>query len=638
MVSFVQSNIRAQRFGHNAYNSFDTVKVKGDRFVFIGDDAYYTRRDTTFIVPDTLEFHVRRNNMDKSQNFYKSLDAKMSKSRLSSLMHDLLFKDVKEERPRKESSSAQRFTPYENERIDLINYKSLNVFGSSINDTTKNKETKWTRPFNRSHIHTRKWVVRKNLQFKEKEKIQSKNMVDTERLLRRLDYIKDARIFVDDSKRGRKSDVIVATRDVFPYNVLWQPNNGNNALFGISNINLGGIGHELEYDYIEDGGSEFYYRIRNIENTFIDSELNFSNHFKKSGIGISLSKDFITDKTKYAGGFKINEYEYGEQDYDYITEISTPFKYKLHYRDLWLARAYETSVVSKKIGFSDETQVVISARIEHYDFDDTPQVSASQNYRFHDRNNFLLGLGLTSRTYYKDKFILQYGRTEDVPTGSTLWMVLGHQSREFVSRKYIGFNYARGGYLKKFGYLNTIYSLGSFVNKDGFTDGIFKIGADYFTKLFILNQFKFRQFVRLGYSQTIDPSEEVILRSQNDIGIRGLGGFYLLATSKLNVKIESLLFTPANILGFQMAVFGFMDYTVTANNRNDFFSTHEYLGLGGGIRLRNDNLAFSTIQLRLGYYPKTPDGSSSDLLGFSTSTRLGIRDFFFRAPEVISFK
>ncbi len=637
-IIWLTLDLAAQRFGHNAHSSYDTIKVKGNRFAFIGEDVYYITSDTIFIVPDTIEFHVRRNNMDRTDSFYKNIETKMSKSRASSLMYDLLFKGTNDSKPHKETSSAQRFTPYDNERIDQIKYKSLNVFGSSINDTTKNKENKWTKPFNRSHINTRKWVIKKNLQFEINNKVDGESMVDSERILRRLDYIKDARIFIDESKKGQGSDVIVATRDVFPYNVLWKPNNDNGALFGISNINIGGIGHELEYDYIEDGGSEFFYRIRNIEKTFIDSEINFSNHFRKSGIGVSLSKDFVTDDTKFAGGLTINEYEYGEVDYNYINEESSAFKYELHYRDLWLAKASETSIVSSKLGFGDQTQVVISGRLQYYDFENTPVVSAEQNYRLHDRTNVLFGLGLSSRTYYKDKFILQYGRTEDVPTGSTLWMVMGRQLRQFVNRSYIGFNYARGGYLNKFGYLNTIYSIGSFFNKDGFSDGVFKVGADYFTKLFTLNQYKFRQFVKLSFAQTIDPSEEVILRSQNDIGVRGIGGAYLLATSKLNINLESLLFTPVSVIGFKMAVFGFMDYTVVSNHKNDFFKTQDFMGFGGGIRLRNDNLAFSTIQLRFGYYPKTPDNSSSNFLGFSTSTRLRIRDFNFQAPEVISFR
>lgn len=636
--------VSAQRFGHSQTGSLDTVRVKADRFIFIDDNAYYVKNDTVFILPDSVEFHVKKNNMDRTDSFYLKVEQKMSKRKVSSLVYDLLFNSTSSNKPHTEESSEQRFTPFENETIDNIEYQHLNVFGSSINDTTINKETKWTRPFNRSHIHTRKWVVRKNLMFKEKDDISPDAMVDSERLLRRLDYIKDARIFIDDTNRGNIADVVVATKDVFPYNFLWSPNNGNNALFGISNINIAGIGHELEYDYIPDGdtdiekgGSEYFYRVRNIEKTFIDGEINYSKHFRKTGKGLFINRQFLTQETKYAGGVAFSRYDHGEFNYDPIADTAIAFIFGLKYRDFWVARAFNTSIVSNFIGFGENTKAVAAVRIEKYDYLSRPTVSADTNYRFYNITNYLFSLGLTSRTYAKDRFILQYGRTEDIPTGSALWAVLGHQSGEFNNRKYLGINYARGGYLEGFGYLNTIYSLGSFISKNGFEDGLLKIGVDYYTKLFTLNQFKFRQFVDITFAQSIDPSEEPLITSHNDLGIRGLSSIFLRTTTKFNVKFESLLFTPVNILGFRLALFSFLDYTSVGNHKSDFFRSESYLGMGGGIRLRNDNLAISTIQLRFGYYPKTPTNATHDLIDVATSANINIRDFFFTAPEVLGF-
>ncbi|MEQ9404617.1 MAG: hypothetical protein RIM99_13580 [Cyclobacteriaceae bacterium] len=615
----------------------DTVFVKGNHFIFINDDAYYVRNDSTLLLSDTVEFYVRKNNMERTEAFYKNLEGSMSKGKISSLIYEQLFKNKNGIKPHDEESSGQRFIAYENDTIKHIKYKYLKVFGSDINDTTINNPNRWTSILNKSHIHTRKWVVRKNLLFKVDDTIDPDALVNSERLLRRLDYVKDARIFVDQQSSENGARLIVATKDVFPYNFLLNPNNDNNAKFGISNINIVGTGHELEYNYIEDGGSEFYYRIRNIEGTFIDSEINYADHFRKSGLGIFLTREFVTPETKYAGGLSVSSYEFGEFDFNPNTDVTSTFTYKLNYRDLWAGRAFTTPLVSNILGLKENTKAVAAIRIEGSDFSDRSIVNADTNFRYHDRTNFLFSLGLTSRSYHKDRFILEYGRTEDIPTGTALGIVVGRQIREFDTRAYMGVNYARGGYINKIGYLNSIISLGGYMN-NGFHDGVFKIGADYYTRLFTLNQYKLRQFLFFSLAHAIEPDEEVILSTQVDIGIRGVTEYYHRSTSKINLRAVSLLFTPSNVMGFRVALFSFFDFTATTNSRNDFFGKDAFIGLGGGISLKNDNLAVSTIRLRFGYYPNTPINASTNAFDIATSSDFRIRDFDFKAPEIVPFR
>lgn len=614
----------------------DTIQVKGDRFIFIGEDVYYVMNDSTIFVPDTVEFYVKKNNLERSEAFYKSLEGRLTKRRVSRLVYEQLFKKTEKDEPHDDGSSGQRFMAYENERISKTRYKYLNVFGSDINDTTVNNATRWSGLVNKSHIHTRRWVVRRNLLFKDGDRIDSDVLVNSERLLRRQEFIKDARIYVDERSRNRTADLIVTTKDVFPYNFLLNPNNNNGARFGISNINILGIGHELEYNNIRDGGSEFFYRVRNIEGTFIDAEVNFSDHFRKSGFGVFLSREFITQETKYAGGFSISGYEFGEFDFNPTTDVTSTFTYNLNHSDFWIGRAFNTSLVSNILGLKENTKAVVAAKVETSDYFDRPPTNANLNYRYHDRTNFLFSIGLTSRTYYKDKFILQYGRTEDIPTGTAFGIVVGKQNGEFEDRIYFGANFARGGYIQKVGYLNTIISIGSFFD-GGLENGVFKLGGDYYTRLFPLNQFKFRQFVDFNLTKAINPDEEIILSTQDDIGIRGVRNYYHRSTSRFNIRATSLLFTPALILGFRPAIFTFLDFTATSNTRNDFFGNDSFLGFGGGISLKNDNLAISTIQIRLGFYPSVPINAADDFFNIATSTDFTIRDFDFKAPEIVPF-
>ena len=626
----------AQDINDNPEHTIDTVHVKGDRFIFMGDDAYYVRNDSTLYLPDTVEFYVRRNNLEKTDAFYDQLEGKLTKRKVSRLIYEQLFKSHQEGKPHDEESSSQRFMAYENEKIKFVKYKYLNVFGSDINDTTANKSRTATDILNKAHVHTREWVVRKNLVFKNGERFSPDAMVNSERLLRRQDFIKDARIYVDEQVRNREAGLIVTTKDVFPYNFLLNPNNNNGARFGISNINIAGIGHELEYNNIKDGGSEFFYRVRNIEGTFIDGELNYADHFRKTGFGLFLTREFLTQETKYAGGFSVSGYEFGEFDFNPTTDVTSTFTYSLNRSDFWVGRAFRTSLVSNFLGLEENTKAVVAVKVDNSNFFDRPFTDANTNFRYHDQTLYLMSIGLTSRNYYKDKFIVQYGRTEDIPTGSALGLVFGTQKGEFKDRGYFGINYARGGYIKKFGYLNAILSVGSFFDKE-LENGVFKIGADYYTRLFSFNQFRFRQFADLNLTRAIDPDEEYILSSQDHIGIRGVSNYYHRSTNRFNFSTTSLLFTPAYVFGFRLAVFTFLDFTATSNSRNDFFGRDGFMGFGGGLSLKNDNLAISTIRLRLGFYPNAPINASTELFNIATSSDFNIRDFDFKAPEIVSF-
>ncbi|WP_162555980.1 BamA/TamA family outer membrane protein [Reichenbachiella versicolor] len=610
------------------------VSVKGDRFLLLDDDVYYIPHDTIIYVADTVDVLIRKNSLQKTQAFYDSVEHKMSKSKISSMVYDALFVHS-DKKPHNEKASEQRFSHFENEKIQSIKYKHLPIFGSRISDTTHYKPNKYTKPLNDIHVHTRNWIIRKNILFEEGSNISSEDMVESERLLRRLDFVRDARIMINEI--DGKAEVAVVTRDVFPYNVEVNPSNDNGALLGISHINIGGMGHQLEFDYVDWTEYELFYTVPNILGTFIDGQVDFSQHFNKRGLGVNFDKDFVTRKTEYGGGIEFSQFKFGEFNYDPILDESEEFYYKRRRQDLWIGRSFLTNIRMPYLGFEDKTYAVVSARRDNQDFFDKPEVRIDTNYFYHDRIISLIGIGLTSREYYKDKFILNFGRTEDIPTGAALSLTMGIERREFEDRLYLGAVYARGGYISGFGYLNSIYSLGGYRGESGFSDGILSMQFDYFSRLSQLGQYKFRQFASLSFAQAIKPTEDIFISGQSDIGIRGLNGFYLKSTSKLNLKVESLVFTPINFLSFRVATFAFFDVTGVSNYINPFFSPDVFYATGLGLRFRNDNIAISTIQIRFGIYPRQPLNGNPSFFEFSTSPRLGIRDFDFKAPEIIPF-
>lgn len=617
----------------------EKIDIKADRFLFYGDSILYVKNDTTIFLPDSVDFLIRKNTLQKTEQFYKTVQTKMTKTKVSSFVYDLIFTNPSGgSDPKAQELSELRFIPFRNDSIGTIRYKHLEVFGTRINDTSFYKPSKYTKVLNSLHLNSQPWVIKKNLRFKAGQTIDPQELNESERLIRRLPFIKDARIFVNQPDSGNVAEIKVLTKDVFPYNVEISPGNENNAQFGISHINIGGFGHKLEYDFVEVGQYEFFYTVPNILGSFIDSELDYAEHFRKAGIGGQLRKDFVTQEIRLGGGLELSDFKFGEFDYDPLSDSSSEFYYNRQRRDIWIGRSFKSEFRNSWLGFANETFAIASARIDYQNYYDRPIVAVDTNYQYHDRTNLLVGIGLSSREYFKDKFILNYGRTEDIPTGTALSFVAGLQHREFDDRVFLGFNYSRGGYLHGFGYLNSIYTLSSFVNQDGFIDGVARIGLDYFSRLVLFNRFKFRQFISLTMAQAINPSEDIYIRNQNDLGIRGVSSFYLKATNKINLRVEPLLFTPLVFLGFRTAAFGFLDMTATGNSVNNYFNTDFFWGYGCGLRFRNDNLAISTIQLRFGIYPNLPLNARNDIIDVSTSSQLKIRDFDFKAPEITLFE
>ncbi|UXP33440.1 hypothetical protein N6H18_05675 [Reichenbachiella agarivorans] len=628
-------DLPGQILKEQAHVNHDSIKVKADRFLFLGDEVYYIRRDTTIAISDTTDYYVRKHTLGKSDAFYDSVEQKMSRSRVSSMVYDVLF--TKESKSHGEGLSEFRFTPYEDRTINPLKYKHLAVFGSSMNDTSRYRVDPYTNVINKLHVHTQRWVVRRTLTFREGDFVDAQKIVDSERLLRSKDFIRDARIMVLPSGSHDSVETHVVTRDIFPYAVSIQPNNDNNALVGISSVNIGGLGHELEYNYIRHGGSELFYTINNLFASYIDIKFDLSDHFRKRGLGIEANRSFFTQDTKYAGGIELSDYKYGEFNYDPDVDSTSLFYYSVDRSDLWLGRSFPIKADLNRLGFKNDINIVVAGRLDRQNFYDKPLVTPDSNYIYHSKTNYLVEVGLSSRNYFKDRYVLNYGRTEDIPTGSSMGVTTGFQHREFVDRYYLGFKYALGGYFSKVGYLNIQASYGAFYNEDHWEDGTVRINTNYYTSLLRIGNYRFRQFAYLTLLHSIRPTDDHYIRGSNQLGIYGVSGYYLKATSLLNAQLESLFFSPYNVMNMRLAFFGFVEGTLVKDTKSDYFDTDFYSGVGLGVSISNDKFAISTLTIRLAYYPHLPLNATSNFISASTSSKLKLPDFDIEAPEVVGF-
>ena len=63
-----------------------------------------------------------------------------------------------------------------------------------------------------------------------------------------------------------------------------------------------------------------------------------------------------------------------------------------------------------------------------------------------------------------------------------------------------------------------------------------------------------------------------------------------------------------------------------------------YSGIGGGLKVRNENLIFKMMQVKAYYYPNAPKGMENYYLLLSTSFELRITKLQLHIPSFISFQ
>ena len=160
---------------------------------------------------------------------------------------------------------------------------------------------------------------------------------------------------------------------------------------------------------------------------------------------------------------------------------------------------------------------------------------------------------------------------------------------------------------------------------------------NYISNLIPFRYSFFRQFVNIRFAKGINRDPLDYLNISGDQGIRGINNDRLIGTKKLTIGTETVFFSDKSLLGFRIAYFVFADIGLV-NGVPHLWQSPLYQGYGLGLRLRNENLAFNTLQLRFGYYLNIPELSSPTRFATSGNVPLRLRDFDISAPAIAPFQ
>ncbi|TRX61722.1 hypothetical protein FNH22_02795 [Fulvivirga sp. M361] len=620
-------------------DGMDSVFVKGRSFLILADSSLYVENDTLIILPDSIAVKLKKDESRRSEEFYGKIKEQLYKTKFTKRLYKIIFKDPGKPKGRKTpvASRGHNYDLFKGKTIDKVSIKKLDIFGTSINDTTRSSDNWWLKSANKLHTYTRGKVIRNNIFFKSGDKVDPDLIIDSERILRSLPFVRDSRIYLVPGESKDKVDAIVIVKDVWSLSFDGGASGPDEWDFALTERNLFGLGHELRNEINFDernkpkAGYSATYAINNIKNTFITGQFNFVRSQDLDRTQLHVFRNFITPETKYAGGIQITNQNNLVERIEPDTILG--FFAKFNNQDFWFGRSYQIDRTENA-----RTNIQLAARFSRTRFLDRPFVSEDTNQLFFDSNLYLFSIGYSQRSYEKSSLILGYGRTEDIPEGMLYQLTFGRDANEFNTRGYIATKASKGGYLGRIGYVRPEVAIGGFIRQGKFEQGMLSFNMSYFSYLYRLKRLNFRQFFNLDYTIGIRRFNDELITINDESGIRGLNSVFLRGTRRLSFKSETVLFTPVYFFGFRMALFSFIDIAIVNGNSKTLFRNRFYQGYGLGFRFRNENLAFNTIQIRLAWYPKTPGDVSDYDLEFTGRTSLQIGDFDVREPEVLEFR
>ena len=196
---------------------------------------------------------------------------------------------------------------------------------------------------------------------------------------------------------------------------------------------------------------------------------------------------------------------------------------------------------------------------------------------------------------------------KNIPYGFHANLSSGMVDDHYRPKFYISTNLTIGNRIRRLGYGAGKLSFSGCPRGGTIQLGILKMQILYFTEIFHLGNFRFRQFIKSEYTTGINRYRDDSIDFTVKETVRGLSyNHNLTGTQWLFLSAETVAFTPWKAKGFTFALFSFADVDIINSNYNAIFSQNYYSALGAGVRVHNDNIGIETVQIRFSWYLDMP--------------------------------
>ena len=582
-----------------------------------------------------------------STHLYKSIETYSKRNKFNAFIYQLIFKPIavisKKTAPKKvyKRLIQKPYSTFQGKIIRKIDIVSLDPFGYSAIDPTIVSQNKLTKAGNALHIKTQLIAIRNLLLIRENEPFNSFFVKESERLIRSQKFVHDVNFYV--TSAGPKSDSVdISIRELDIWSIYGEGSLSTSHIeAGLSDRNFLGSGHEFQNVFsrnITTGISAFNtnYFIPNIKTTYINSTL----HLGIDGYGdirkrLAFDRPFYSPYARWAGGISFAS-QVKKDSLKNLNPLYIPLNFKFRSQDFWGARAIQIFNGSTEDEIA--TNLIFALRYLRIRYNERPVDIRDPLHIYSSEDFYLAGIGISTRKYVQDTYIFKYGTIEDVPVGKVFELTGGYQLRLNSWRPYLGIRFSVGNY-HEWGYMSTNIDFGTFLRTSHAEQGVINAGLNYFSGLFVIGKWKFRQFVKPEITIGLNRFSYDTLTINDGYGLNGFNSTTLSGTNRMVLTLQTQSYSPWNLIGFHFGPFLECSLGMLGDSKSGFKNRKLYSQIGFGVLIKNENLVFTTFQISISFFPVIP-GRGYDIFKMNSlsTSDFGFRDFEIGKPVPVMYR
>lgn len=575
----------------------------------------------------------------------RAQDSTHRKLSLRSLAEDVYHNFLVVGKPSGDSAFLQRseqsYRPYAGKVIRRIVVNNLS-FSENVLDTSTGFISSITRVADNLQSNTKDYVIKQMLFVRKGQLLDPYRLADNERFLRDQNFIKDARIVVRPAPGSSDSvDVYVRVRDVFSWGAEVKTSGISDFQASVYDGNLFGRAQRLQYSILYDRarqptfGSEILYRKTSIAGTFINLEAAYTEINRGISLGeenetayyLKLDRPLYTPNARFAGGLELSE-NHSDNAFAKPDSLYRAYRYRLG--DLWAG--YNIGVrKQKKYEEDSRRRQFIALRYFNQHFETKPVLKAF-DARYTNKTYLLGQYNWYRINFYRTNYIYGFGRTEDLPVGMMRKITIGPVQTDSLKRWYAGWEFNHWLVDKDKNYWNYTVALGTNIYRRQLQDNSVFMNISWFSDLFSFHKFKLRHFANFSFAGIYDHHVYEPLYINNGYGLDDFNTDSISGLQRISAGAETMMYTRWQILGFRIGFFMFGRASVIAPPKMQIWKGYLYPSMGGGIRARNENLIFGTIECRFTWFPRTAYDVNNISLNVSSNLRIRFTGSFVQAP------
>ncbi|GHN03095.1 hypothetical protein WSM22_45840 [Cytophagales bacterium WSM2-2] len=531
--------------------------------------------------------------------------------------------------------SEDAYLKYEGKIIRHIILKRIG-FEKMVVDTSRNLQSAIAKTANRLHTNSREVTIRNNLFVREGKPLNPYRLADNERLLRNLNFIMDARIFVKSvSKNSDSVDLLVVTRDIFSLSGALAVNLPTKYQFSLQDVNFAGLGQHVQFGQVFDlnrnphYGYEGFYQVINIKGSFVDASLGYTNlnsgvstgHENENSFYFKLSRALYQPFARLAGAIELSD-NVSKNVFKKPDSIFAQYSYRV--QDYWLGYSFGYKKLPNDLQ-ENRKRKFIALRGFEQNFRNVIHTELTEPDRFVYRNiaSVLAQLTFFRQDFYKTQYVLGFGRTEDIPYGYRISFTMGLEKELGIKRPYLGSELFYNIIRPTGTILSYSTKIATYVSNRKTEDVFVSLDFTRYSKIYRMGKMIVRHQSIFGYAALVNQSVKRGVDIRDGNGILGFMPDSLVGFQRATISQEVTMFTPWKMLGFRMAPVARVDLALIKITKGLFQAQNFFSGFSLGLRARNENLIFNTVEARLFYYPKIVE--RIDHFRFNITTNFRIR-------------